>query len=35
MVIFVPQGVATDPTREPQMYDETFDYLSRLGIPSA
>jgi DUF2075 family protein len=33
MVIFVPQGVADDPTRMPAFYDPTFHYLSCLGIP--
>lgn len=33
MVIFVPQGVADDPTRMPAFYDPTFRYLSCLGIP--
>jgi hypothetical protein len=32
MVIFVPPGEGTDPTRAPAYYDETFDYLSSLGI---
>ena len=34
MVIFVPQGDATDPTRSPAYYDATFGYLSGLGIPT-
>jgi hypothetical protein len=34
MVIFVPQGDITDSTRLPAAYDETFDYLSGLGIPT-
>ncbi len=33
MVIFVPRGDASDPTRSPQFYDATFGYLARLGIP--
>lgn len=33
MVIFVPQGVTDDPTRQPAFYDPTFDYLSSLSIP--
>ena len=33
MVIFVPQGVADDPTRKSALYDPTFRYLSSLGIP--
>jgi DUF2075 family protein len=32
MVIFVPQGDVADPTRDPKFYDETFEYLSQLGI---
>jgi hypothetical protein len=32
MVIFVPRGDATDPTRDPTFYSETFEYLSELGI---
>ncbi len=33
MVIFVPEGVTTDPTRKPEYYDQTFAYLRDLGIP--
>lgn len=33
MVIFVPPGEATDPTRAREFYDSTFDYLSGIGIP--
>jgi hypothetical protein len=33
MVIFVPQGDTTDPTRSPEFYDSTFHYLRELGIP--
>lgn len=33
MVIFVPPGVSSDPTRRPAFYDPTFAYLSSLGIP--
>ena len=33
MVIFVPSGDRRDPTREPSMYDATFDYLKDLGVP--
>jgi hypothetical protein len=32
MVIFVPTGESADPTRAPAYYDETYDYLSSLGI---
>lgn len=34
MVIFVPQGDRIDPTRSPDYYDATFNYLAELGIPS-
>jgi len=34
MVLFVPRGNSTDPTRSPAFYDSTFGYLSELGIPS-
>lgn len=33
MVIFVPPGDADDPTRPPEYYDGTFEYLSELGLP--
>jgi hypothetical protein len=33
MVIFVPPGAESDPTRSPGFYDRTFGYLSQLGIP--
>jgi hypothetical protein len=33
MVIFVPSGDRTDPTRDPSFYNRTFDYLCELGIP--
>ena len=33
MVICVPEGEPTDPTRSPAFYDDTFGYLSELGIP--
>ena len=32
MVIFVPPGDEADATRAPAFYDETFNYLSGLGI---
>lgn len=32
MVIFVPDGDGEDPTRSPEYYDSTFDYLRGLGI---
>ena len=34
MVIFVPPGESTDPTRSPEYYDCTFNYLSELGVPT-
>jgi hypothetical protein len=34
MIIFVPQGDRNDPTRSPEFYDSTFNYLTDLGIPS-
>ena len=33
MVIFVPPGNSFDPTRTPEFYDRTFDYLAGTGIP--
>jgi DUF2075 family protein len=33
MVIFVPKGDGTDPTRTPAHYDSTFEYLAGIGIP--
>jgi Uncharacterized conserved protein (DUF2075) len=33
MVIFVPEGDIEDPTRSPQFYDATFNYLKSLNIP--
>jgi hypothetical protein len=32
MVVFVPPGDESDPTRCPAFYDETFNYLSELGL---
>jgi len=32
MVVFVPPGEASDPTRSPAFYDSTFNYLRELGI---
>ncbi len=34
MVLFVPPGEETDPTRSPAFYDSTFSYLTELGIPT-
>ena len=33
MVIFVPHGSAADPTRDPALYDSTFEYLQLCGLP--
>ena len=32
MVIFVPEGDRADPTRRPEHYDPTFEYLRTVGI---
>lgn len=32
MVIFVPPGDVNDPTRAPEFYDGTFQYLEQLGL---
>jgi len=32
MVIVVPEGDAEDPTRPPSFYDDTFKYLSSIGL---
>ena len=32
MVIFIPEGSSTDPTRHPSYYDTTFDYLRSVGL---
>lgn len=32
MVIFVPPGDPSDPTRKPDYYDGTYDYLAGLGL---
>ena len=32
MVIFVPPGNRNDPTRTPEFYDATFEYLAGLGL---
>jgi hypothetical protein len=34
MVIFVPQGDPSDPTRDLAFYDDTYEYLAGLGIES-
>jgi hypothetical protein len=33
MVIVVPEGDLEDPTRNPQFYDPTFEYLQQIGFP--
>ena len=33
MVIFVPPGDTSGPTRSPEFYDSTFNYLTELGVP--
>ncbi|MEW6514214.1 MAG: DUF2075 domain-containing protein [Pseudomonadota bacterium] len=35
LAIFVPQGDPSDPTRDPQLYDQIYEYLIRCGIPAA
>src|SRR4029077_1730258 len=32
MVICVPEGEPTDPTRSPEYYDSTFDFLRKIGF---
>jgi hypothetical protein len=34
MVVFIPEGDRTDPTRSPDYYDSTYNYLCGLGIPA-
>lgn len=34
MVLFIPPGDPSDPTRLPKFYDNTFRYLTELGIPT-
>ncbi|MBS0365515.1 MAG: DUF2075 domain-containing protein [Proteobacteria bacterium] len=33
MVLFIPPGDSSDPTRLPEFYDETYRYLVDLGVP--
>jgi len=33
MVIVVPPGEPTDPTRLPEIYDPTYEYLKSIGLP--
>ena len=32
MIIFIPKGNASDHTRDPKYYDETYEYLKKVGI---
>lgn len=32
MVIFVPPGEEADPTRKPALYDDTYLYLTEIGV---
>lgn len=32
MAIFIPHGDVNDPTRQPSLYDKTFEYLQRCGL---
>jgi hypothetical protein len=32
MVIYVPEGSRTDPTRAPEYYDGTYAYLKGIGM---
>ena len=32
MVIVVPAGDKEDPTRNPEFYDSTFEYLKEIGF---
>jgi hypothetical protein len=32
MVIYIPQGNSQDPTRSPEFYDDTYQYLKHCGI---
>jgi hypothetical protein len=34
MILFIPKGDISDPTRDPSFYDGTFDFLRSCGIPS-
>ncbi len=34
MILFVPKGDVSDPTRHPSFYDGTFDFLRSCGIPT-
>ena len=32
MIIFVPKGDSNDPTRKPEFYDPTYNYLKEIGL---
>jgi hypothetical protein len=32
MIVFVPPGDPSDPTRAPSLYDDTYQYLMELGV---
>jgi hypothetical protein len=32
LIIFIPNGDETDPTRKPEFYDETYEYLKSIGL---
>jgi hypothetical protein len=32
MIVFVPPGDPSDPTRAPSFYDDTYHYLIGLGV---
>lgn len=34
MILFIPKGDISDPTRHPSFYDGTFDFLRSCGIPA-
>jgi hypothetical protein len=34
MVIFIPEGEASDPTRRREYYDPTYEYLKSVGFPT-
>ncbi|MGY9015923.1 MAG: DNA/RNA helicase domain-containing protein [Rhodospirillales bacterium] len=33
LIVYIPPGDQQDPTRLPEFYDETVEYLTRCGIP--
>lgn len=34
MIIYIPKGEDKDWTRPSKYYDETFNYLNKIGIPT-